>query len=525
MITRAASVLVVVAVAVAGCASASAANVDPTVRLDSGMVRGTENASVRTFEGIPYAQPPVGALRWHAPEPVAPWTGVRAATEASPGCPQQLGQPGSATRTSEDCLYLNVTTPAHTNGGPLPVMVWIHGGGFTAGDGASYDPRRLADQGNVVVVTVNYRLGVFGYFSHPELGADSGDYGLEDQVAALKWVRRNASAFGADPHDVTLFGESAGGFSTCALLASGTVTGLVNRAIIESGSCSDFLPKNGVAPGLDADPLFAPLSQIQNAGMLAATELGCPDTGDVLACLRAKPTQSLANERYMSEFSFPAYGSTFLPEKPGDALRAGRLPKVPIMVGNTNDELRLYVAIAMATGTTYDLPRYHQLMAEDFGARAPAVEAGYPPGTDPATAWAAAITDQGLVCRTAGDEQALAGHGQDVYGFVFADEHAVVPAGYPTPPGFPTGAMHGTDVSYLFGPPPGDTAQQRLSTDMVRYWTNFARSGNPNGPGLPQWQPFQDKATAQRLAPGAGGIGPVDPVATHHCDLWASIDS
>lgn len=527
---RAVRVLAVAAlvVGVAGCASSNASPAaNTTVRTDAGLVRGAETAGVRTFQGIPYARPPIGDLRWRPPQPPQPWQGVRAATAPSRACPQQSGTPGSEPNTSEDCLYLNVTTPAHPRGsGPLPVMVWIHGGGFTNGSGASYDARRLAEQGNVMVVTVNYRLGVFGYFSHPRLGADSGDYGLEDQVAALNWVRHNATAFGGDPHGVTLFGESAGGFSTCALLTSGKVTGLVNRAIIESGSCSDFLPDNGLAPGVPADPLFAPLPQIQDQGEQAATQLGCANDADVLTCLRAKPTNALATSDYMSEFSFPADNSAFLPDEPGTALHAGKLPPVPIMVGNTNDELRLYVAVAISTGTTYDLPRYHQLMADTYGQQAAAVEAAYPPGTTTttaATAWAAAITDQGMLCGTAGDEQALAQHGRDVYGFVFADEHAPIPPGYPNPPGFPVGAMHSTEVPYLFGPPPGDAQQRQLSTDMVSYWTNFAHTGNPNAPGLPEWKPFQANNTAERLAPGPNGITAVDPAATHHCALWSTV--
>jgi para-nitrobenzyl esterase len=529
MITRAVRVLAValLVVGVAGCASSNASPApNTTVRTDAGMVRGAENDAVRTFQGTPYARPPIGELRWQPPQPPQPWPGVRAATAPSAACPQLAGQPGSAPNTSEDCLYLNVTMPTHGHGGPLPVMVWIHGGGFTNGSGATYNARQLADQGNVMVVTVNYRLGVFGYFSHPRLGPDSGDYGLEDQVAALKWVRHNATAFGGDPHNVTLFGESAGGFSTCALLTSGKVTGLVNRAIIESGPCSDFLPRNGLAPGIPADPLFAPLSQIQDQGQQAAVQLACPNTADVLGCLRAKPTKSLADADYMAEFSFPAYDSAFLPDEPGSALRAGKLPPVPIMVGNTDDEMRLYVAAAIAAGTTYDLPRYHQLMADSYGPQAPAVEAAYPPGTTDttaATAWAAALTDQGFLCGTTGDERALADQGHDVYGFVFADEHAPVSPDYPNPPNFPLGAMHGSELSYLFGPPSGDARQRQLSTEMVAYWTNFAHTGNPNGSGLPEWKPFQASKSAQRLAPGPGGITAVDLATTHHCDLWATV--
>ncbi|HEY4460831.1 MAG TPA: carboxylesterase family protein [Pseudonocardiaceae bacterium] len=523
MFSRAVCVLAVAALVV-GCASSSASPApNPTVRTDAGVVRGAENQAVRTFQGIPYARPPIGDLRWRPPRPPQPWSGVRAATAPSAACPQQAGQPDSEPNTSEDCLYLNVTTPTHARGGPLPVMVWIHGGGFTNGSGASYNADQLADQGNVMVVTVNYRLGVFGYFSHPRLGSDSGDYGLEDQVAALNWVRHNATAFGGDPRNLTLFGESAGGFSTCALLTSGKVTGLVNRAIIESGSCSDFLPKNGLSPGVPADPLFAPLSQIQDQGEQAAAQLGCANTADVLGCLRAKPTKSLASSEFMSEFSFPAYDSTFLPEEPGTALRAGKLPPVPIMVGNTNDEMRLYVAVAILTGTTYDLPRYHQLMTDSYGAQAPAVEGAYPPGPTPATAWAAALTDQGLLCSTTGDQQALADHGHDVYGFVFADEHAPILPDYPNPPNFPVGAMHSSELSYLFGPPSGSAQQRQLSTDMVGYWTNFAHTGNPNGPSLPTWKPFQTNKTVQQLAPGPGGIAAIDPATTHHCDLWATI--
>ena len=211
------------------------------VHTTSGAVRGTLAGGYRTFAGIPYAAPPVGRLRWTSPQKAKTWTGTRDATQPGNACPQTAGFLGDPASDTEDCLYLNVTTPRNTGENKLPVMFWIHGGGFYSGSGSLYGAQRLATEGNVIVVTLNYRLGVFGFLAHPALDGKthkSGDYGLEDQQAALRWVHDNAKAFGGDAGNVTLFGESAGGISTCSHLAAPASKGLFQRAIIQSGPCT-----------------------------------------------------------------------------------------------------------------------------------------------------------------------------------------------------------------------------------------------------------------------------------------------
>lgn len=247
-------------------AQASGVGVDvgvDVVRTDAGVVRGSAVGSVRVFNGIPYAAPPTGRLRWVAPQPVRPWTGVRAATEARSPCPQQQNPEVPNGSTFEDCLYVNVTTPARAT--VRPVVVWVPGGGFFSGAGSSYGPRKLVERGDVVVVTINYRLAIFGSFGHPGLPG-SGTYGLQDQQAALRWVQRNARAFGGDPLRVTLVGESAGGMSVCAQLTSPKAVGLFSKVIMQSGSCAFNWDDNSQYPGQAADSPWSPQSAVRRNG-------------------------------------------------------------------------------------------------------------------------------------------------------------------------------------------------------------------------------------------------------------------
>ncbi|ONI89105.1 hypothetical protein ALI22I_16460 [Saccharothrix sp. ALI-22-I] len=265
---------------------------DLIVTTASGDVRGTDGNGVRRFRGIPYAAPPVGERRWRTPQPVTPWTGVRDATGSGPVCvqPEAPDMPDGTRRDpppqSEDCLTLDVTTPARPGAG-RPVMVWIPGGGFVTGAGSIYDPARLVRAGDVVVVTVNYRLGVFGFFAHPRLG--DSNFGLHDQVAALRWVRANIAAFGGDPAEVTLAGASAGGMSACTLMTSPTARGLFHRAIVQSGSCLTGHPAGAFGEGVGAISTWHPVSTIQGTGQALAERLSCAD----LACLRAKTADEL----------------------------------------------------------------------------------------------------------------------------------------------------------------------------------------------------------------------------------------
>ncbi|MGW7695539.1 carboxylesterase family protein [Streptomyces asiaticus] len=297
----------------------------PTVRTHNGPVRGTAHHGYRTFTNIPYAAPPTGSLRWAAPS--HPWPGIRDPTRPANACPQPPGEvPGGS--TSEDCLHLNVTTPdtaapAH----PRPVIVWLHGGGFTTGAGSSYEAHRMATRGDVVVVTVHYRLGALGFLAHTGLPG-SGTFGLADQQAALRWVRAEIGAFGGDAHHVTLAGESAGGYSVCAQLASPAAAGLFEKAISQSGPCTG-------RPDRPFAPSSIPLATARAAGADLAAKTGCGPARDVLACLRRVDVNRLLAAQDTDQQ--PAHTAPLLPRDPAAAIAAGHFHHVPVLRGRRGD--------------------------------------------------------------------------------------------------------------------------------------------------------------------------------------------
>jgi para-nitrobenzyl esterase len=487
---------------------------------DSGPVKGTVEQGYRVFLGIPFAAAPVGELRWRSPQPPQRWSQPRDATKPASRCAQGPG--GGTPSTSEDCLYLNVATPRSAGHGRLkPVMLWVHGAGNSFGAGGDYGAERLAAGADAVVVTPNFRLGVFGFFGHQGL-AGSGGFGLEDQQAALRWVQRNAAAFGGDPGNVTLFGESNGAFDVCAQLTSPATRGLFHRAIMQSGTCGTTWPANGIVNGQPAATPWLPLGQVQANGQALAARHGCPDPATAVECLRRVPAAELTADQQLPVLTPAAFGNRVLPERPDRALAAGRFHRVPVISGHTRDEGRLAAAFAPQP---FDEEQYQRLLTGAFGDQARLVAARYPSSAfgSPAQAWGAILTDRVWACRQLADDRRLASR-TPVYGYEFADRHA--PTGFfPFPPNLPPGAFHSSELAYLFNVAgfavEFTPEQQRLSSQMIRYWGRFAATGNPNGPDLPAWSRFRT-ANSQSLAPGDGGIHPVNVDSEHDCGFWAA---
>ncbi|MEW2137941.1 carboxylesterase family protein [Streptomyces sp. NPDC005409] len=495
----------------------------PVVNTDRGPVRGRSHGAYRTFEGIPFAAPPTGALRWRLPEPAPRWKGVRDAGAPGSRCVQlPVLAPGGPVG-SEDCLFLNVTAPTGSGAreGLRPVMVWFHGGGFFSGAGDHYKPERLAVEGGAVVVTVNYRLGVFGLFGHQELGGAPG-FALADQRAALRWVGANAERFGADPHNITVFGESAGALSVCAHLASPASAGLFHKAIMQSGSCSTTTPPRALLPGLGTYEPFVPERRTVADGALAAARLGCDRPTGVMDCLRRLDARTLATPELMQGFSLVSYGNSALPVEPRRALEAGRFHRVPVMQGTTRDEMRLFLAQTLAAHPIGDARAYRARLELSFGVpTARAVEAAYPASAHPtpAVAWATVLTDASFLCPTLRDGGALARH-VPTYGYRFSDRDAPDFTGLPQAPGLPLGAAHGFELPYLFTLAPLSGPQRELADRMTGYWTEFARTGVPRAAQAPHWPRYRPAGPVLSLAPGAGGIRTVDARTEHHCALW-----
>ncbi|MCX5128339.1 carboxylesterase family protein [Streptomyces sp. NBC_00193] len=505
----------------------------PVVETDRGAVRGREADGYRTFEGIPYAAPPTGPLRWRLPEPAARWTGVRDAGAPGARCVQLPAVGPGAPSGSEDCLFLNVTVPAEPTGTggvpPRPVMVWFHGGGFMNGAGDPYRPGRPASAdgpgAGAVVVTVNYRLGIFGLLGHPALHG-APDFALADQQAALRWVRANAARFGGDPGNVTVFGESAGGLSVCLHLTSPASAGLFHRAIVQSGSCSLTIPPHALLPTLGAYEPFVPESRTVARGTAAAVRLGCgrPTDEAALECLRGLAPEALATPELMMLFSAVSYGTPLLPTEPRRALERGGFHRVPVVQGSTRDEMRLFLGQTLAAYPVADPSAYRSRLRAAFGAGAGLVEAAYPVTAHPtpALAFAAALTDASFVCPQLRDSRALARH-VPTYDYAFDDRLAPDFTGLPPVPGFPYGASHGSELPYLFDTGlPMSAAQRVLAERMTGYWTRFAATGDPNTPGTGPWWPRSPAVLSLAPEP-AGGIRPVDAAARHHCGLWDSL--
>jgi para-nitrobenzyl esterase len=476
------------------------------VKTDSGTIDGTtsQDGRVRIYRGIPFAAPPVGELRWQAPRPAAPWQGGRKATAFGNRCMQAPVFSDMIFRdeVSEDCLYLNVWTPATQASERLPVMVWIYGGGFQAGSASEprQDGEKLAGKG-VVVVSFNYRLGVFGFFAHPELTRESGhnasgNYGLLDQVAALQWVKRNIAGFGGDPGNVTIFGESAGSFAVSALMASPLAQGLFHRAIGESGAF--FTARSGtLAPST--------LAGSEASGLKFAESMGA----STLAALREKPAADVLQgaSKGPGRWFAPTIDGYVLPRDVHTIYAEGKQSHVPLLAGWNADEVRSGIVLAKEKTTAAG---FAERTRKQFGADAEAILKAYPAASDEEALESAASlgTDMFIAYATwKWIEMQRQTGGSPVYRYRFDRKIPIDPDtkvnGVPATAG-DIGARHAGEIEYVFGALDSvpkvtwDEADRKLSDLMMSYWSNFARSADPNGPGLPKW-PGYEKASGDQV--------------------------
>jgi para-nitrobenzyl esterase len=491
------------------------------VQTATGTVRGQVEWDHRLFAGVPYAAPLVGPLRFRPPAPPPAWDGIRDATKSGPRCIQDpSADPEFGKQSDEDCLSLDVWTPA-MKGAPRPVIVWIHGGSFTGGSGKIYDGRWLVSRGDVIVVTINYRLGTLGFLAHPALGppGDVGNYGLQDQQAALRWVRDNIADFGGDPGKVTVAGESAGGMSVCDHLVAPDSKGLFRAAIIQSAPC-----------GAQAD-----LPTAERHSVDYAARVGCGDPKTAADCLRSLPLDKLREPVTFYNIGEdalpgPVTGSVALPVDPVTAIARNEAARVPVLIGTNRDEFTLFVALQyLRFGEVYTTERYPQLLRDTFGANAAAVGERYPLsnyGGNVPSAYAAAVTDGVFSCVNERMSDDLARVGP-VYAYEFNDRDAPAPEPMRTLP-FPVGASHSLELRFIFevgGAGPLDPLQQKLSDQMLDYWSRFINNGSPDAVGQPEWPALGADVAAQpwMSLQSDGSRVVTDFNDSHQCAFWANL--
>jgi para-nitrobenzyl esterase len=471
---------------------------NPAIVTEDGPLKGIISPGINEFLGIPYAAPPVGALRWVPPQPHGRWDGVLKANQIGSPCPQRdfFGNGFG----DEDCLSLNVYTPGlkknQNKHDGLPVMVWIHGGSLVSGSGGLYDPTPLVKKGGVIVVTINYRLGVLGFFAHPALDSEghlNANYGLMDQQFALQWVQRNIAAFGGDPNHVTIFGESAGALSVYSNLASPTAAGLFERAIAESGAYTSFQ---------DYLQSIVSLPAAEIAGSSFAAGVGC--ASQTAECLRATSAAALVSAE--PDIVYPVVDGTVLTQPPGAAFANGEFNRVPVISGSNHDEWRFFVAETYDyVGNPLSDADYPAAVAAFLGrplvdpfvqfvlSLYPLTNYPPPPGVVSAPLALGALgTDAVFACTARNAAQFLSQY-VPTYAYEFNDENAPLSFGLP-PASFPLGTYHSSEIQYLFDifgvPAPFSSDQQQLSDAMIGYWTQFAKTGDPNSPSAPTWSPY-----------------------------------
>lgn len=513
--------VVLTAFATCWCGVAAGA---PAIHTDRGWVQGTQERDLTVYKGLPFAAPPVGGLRWRAPQPVKAWSGVKLLDRFSPRCMQLRMYPDNAPAEpmSEDCLYLNLWVPPHSPEKKLPVMVWIYGGGLDGGSGSTplYAGDVLAQQG-VIVITVNYRLSVFGFLAHPELVRESpthatGNYGLLDQLAALRWVHRNIAAFGGDRSRVTIFGQSSGSISISALSVSPLAKGLFKYAIGESGGL--FEPMN----------LFPSFTEqgAEQAGLAFAARAGASS----MAALRRMSAEALIKVPFTPAI---VIDGSVIDEPPVQAYRRGRIMPSAFMIGSNQDEGVIFLSGKKVTPKTFDT-----VLSNDFPSWLIKLTAPSP-GNTPATAYAAAKDFEGEI-RFHWDmwtwARVASRRGKPVYLYRFDHPTVCTPT-----EGCTEATRHGDEMPYVFGhylKGSWSTQDRRLSQTMVECWTLFAKTGSPNGCGLPDWPsyrtqsammllrdhphlaPMQADATMERLDQLYRRIGANPVASTQPRDRW-----
>jgi para-nitrobenzyl esterase len=472
------------------CAAAPANPAAPMVRTAYGRVAGEMRDGVKTFLGIPYAAPPVGELRWRAPQAPKPWPGVRQATAYAPVCRQTVDWIREP--QSEDCLYLNVWVPAKAEKKPLPVMVWIHGGGFRGGSGSQelFEGAALTHRG-VIVVTINYRLGVFGFFAHPELSAEapdhaSGNQGIRDQIAALAWVKRNIAGFGGDPGRITIFGESAGSEAVNLLTVAPPAKGLFQRAIGESGG-----------PGTMAD-----LKTAETRG----TALSAAANAARLADLRALSADALAKLPWSAQ---PNIDGAVLPGNPADVYAAHRQNDVPVLIG-WNSEEGVDLAPEMFGTKDFTAANYTAIVKAVIGMDPPPwLLKLYPAATDAEARDSIVRFSTDIMGWQMWQWAKMNRDGKAKPAYLYHYIHW--PAEPATPCGYGCKAGHSAELRFVFDHLGQDARHwtdfdRAMADRIVRYWTNFAKTGDPNGGGLPPWKAFDGTPVSVMQLGGADEI-------------------
>jgi para-nitrobenzyl esterase len=485
-----------------------------------GPLSGVVSDDLQSWLGVPFAAPPIGPLRWQPPQPMKPWASIRKANTVASSCAQNADL-GVFARAggSEDCLYLNVyrSASATQKGQKLPVFVWIHGGAMQVGQGADYDPAKMALRGKAVVVTLNYRLGVFGYFAQKVLdseGHPSANYGLLDQQAALRWIKQNIAAFGGDPTNVTIAGESSGGNSVMLQIASPLAAGTFQHAIAMSGA--------GVMARHPAFGAPRPLAVAQALGDSLAKEVGCAQ--DTAACLRALPTKRLLDTQANYILNEAIVDGTVVPMHPSDAYRTGRINHVTLVNGSTHDEARFFVALPeLASGKAMTAADYTVWLDRQYGAELASKVAREYPLTryDSASeAFAAAATDSMFACTGLALDRALADK-IPVYAYEFND--ATAPT-YVGPTTFPLLASHTYELAYIF---PGfrggadvtvmlNPLQEKLSDQMIDYFAHVGDLGSRTE--WPRFNAKRDDVMTFKLPDAEMVSGQF--AAFHRCAFW-----